>query len=175
VRRPERCREFERDFVNSKKDLDRRRRDQIRGQRSQLDGRLLEMMWDAHAAQLTNFLRTEAGPPIYYLPAKHNAATSAMLEVQRKQQMHKLAGSVLLKRDPLDGLDLASQPAPTAAAPAAPAAEGEDAPPKADGDAAEGVSKAGAEAGGAAEAEAEAEPVEEPMMEGTELGAMLED
>ena len=51
---------FERDFVHSKKDHDRRRRDQIRGQRSQLDGRLLEVTWDAHAARLTNFILTEA-------------------------------------------------------------------------------------------------------------------
>lgn len=51
---------FERNFVEGKKDHDRRRRDQIRGQRSQLDGRLLEVTWDAHAARLTNFILTEA-------------------------------------------------------------------------------------------------------------------
>merc|ERR1740133_538469 len=107
---------FERNFVEGKKDHDRRRRDQIRGQRSQLDGRLLEVTWDAHAARLTNFILTEAQPAIFYLPAKHNKATAAKLEAQAERQMTKLASSVLHKADPLDGLDLTNEPPPRMAA-----------------------------------------------------------
>ena len=172
---------FERDFVHSKKDHDRRRRDQIRGQRSQLDGRLLEVTWDAHAARLTNFILTEVQPAIFYLPARHNEATAAKLEAQAERQMAKLASSVLHKADPLDGLDLTNEPPPSAAVAEDGGKEGGE---KAEGGAADAEMEADAEAPeaqaeGKADEKEEPQPVEdeveEPMMAGTELGAMLED
>ena len=117
----EKLREFERSFVDGLKDADRRRREQIREQRAQLDERLLQLKWDAHGAALSQFLVTEVAgsPPIYYLPRRHSAATRAKLEQQQRARLQALAGSAALKENPLEGLDLATEPPPAAAAAAA--------------------------------------------------------
>ena len=147
----------------------------------QLDGRLQQMKWDAHAAALSAFLVTEVGPPIYYAPRKHNDATRAKLEQQQLLRLAKLAGSALLKEDPLEGIDLSAEPPPPpAAAPAAEAgAEGATEGATEGAPAAAAMEEDGDEPKAAApkpapEPEPEPAEVEEPMMEGTELGAMLE-
>ena len=119
------------------------------------------------------------------MPARHNAATAAKLEAQAERQMRKLEDSVLHKADPLDGLDLTSEPPPAAAPAAAPAAEGDgkeggekgaaDADAEMEAEAAEAAGQAEGEADEKEEAQAVEDEVEEPMMAGTELGAMLED
>ena len=50
----------------------------------ELDRILRRVTRVAHAAQLSYFLKTEAEPPIYYLPAVHNAATRQRLREQQQ-------------------------------------------------------------------------------------------
>ena len=40
---------------------------------------------------LTNFIQTNAGPPLFWLPGKHNAATQSLLQKeQEKLEAHKV-------------------------------------------------------------------------------------
>lgn len=131
----QKLREFEQSFVDGLKDADRRRQEQIHQQRAQLDERLLQLKWDAHEAELSQFLVTEvAGSrPIYYLPRKHSAATRAKLDEQQRARLQTLAGSAALKDgDPFGGLDLSTEPAPAAAPASAAAAPSSSASPVAE-------------------------------------------
>ena len=91
--------EFQRSFISERKGSELQRRDTIRGQRHQLDERLRQLTWDSHALALSAFIKTESGPPIYYLPKTHNEATSARLRHQSESELAKLSGSLLMQGD----------------------------------------------------------------------------
>jgi hypothetical protein len=89
--------DFQRSFISERKGSELERRDAIRGQRQQLDERLQRLTWDAHTLELSAFLKTESGPPIYYMPKVHNEATRARLRQQSEAVLAKLSGSPLME------------------------------------------------------------------------------
>ena len=72
-----------------------------------LDARSRRLHVIAHEAQLATFLRTEAEPPIYYLPAKHNGTTRKRLREQQTEALpplvEELKKLILLPQHPRMG------------------------------------------------------------------------
>jgi len=97
--------EFQQTFLTERKTSEVTRRASIRVERNALDERLMRLTWDAHALALSSFLKTDAGPQVYYMPRLHNDSTRAKLKEQQQQVLKHLAESPLMQQDPL-ALDL---------------------------------------------------------------------
>merc|ERR1711972_1120282 len=52
---------------------------------------LLQRRLESHYSLMMNFIRTQAEPTIFFLPAKHNKETEAKLEDTRAAIKHKIA------------------------------------------------------------------------------------
>ncbi|XP_065038165.1 uncharacterized protein LOC135673249 isoform X1 [Musa acuminata AAA Group] len=81
----ERLRQQEREQIaeKRKRDLTLRARVAAKAQEKKLE--LLFLSWSEHHKKLSNFLRTKAEPPIYYMPAKPLVDDPALVEQQREQ------------------------------------------------------------------------------------------
>jgi len=65
---------------------------------------LLQRRLESHYSLMMNFIRTQAEPTIFYLPAKHNKETEAKLEETRGAIKHKIA-SLKVQLQPLPAGD----------------------------------------------------------------------
>nr|XP_010910964.2 pinin [Elaeis guineensis] len=82
----ERLRQQEREQIAEKRRRDLTLRARVAAKAEEKKLELLFLLWAEHHKKLSNFVRTEAEPPIYYMPAKPLVDDPAIVE-QHKQQV----------------------------------------------------------------------------------------
>ncbi|RWR90148.1 pinin-like protein [Cinnamomum micranthum f. kanehirae] len=82
----ERLRQQEREQIAEKRRRDLTLRARVAAKAEEKKLELLFLQWSEHHKKLSNFLRTKAEPPIFYLPAKPLEADATLVE-QRKMQV----------------------------------------------------------------------------------------
>ncbi|WOL18503.1 pinin isoform X1 [Canna indica] len=81
----EKLRQQEREQIAEKRKRDLTLRARVASKAQEKKWELLFLSWSEHQKKLSNFLRTKAEPPIYYMPAKPLVDDPAVVEKQREQ------------------------------------------------------------------------------------------
>ncbi|XP_074578262.1 uncharacterized protein LOC141834792 isoform X1 [Curcuma longa] len=85
----EKLRQQEREQIAEKRKRDLTLRARVAAKAQEKKWELMFLSWSEHHKKLSNFLRTKAEPPIYYMPAKPLVDDSAAVEQQREQAFIK--------------------------------------------------------------------------------------
>ncbi|XP_042413995.1 pinin-like [Zingiber officinale] len=85
----EKLRQQEREQIAEKRKRDLTLRARVAAKAQEKKWELMFLSWSEHHKKLSNFLRTKAEPPIYYLPAKPLLDDPAAVEQQREQAFIK--------------------------------------------------------------------------------------
>ncbi|XP_021909995.1 pinin isoform X2 [Carica papaya] len=83
----ERLRQQEREQIAEKRRRDLTLRARVAAKAEEKKLELLFLRWSEHHKKLTNFIRTKAEPPIYYLPTKPLNEDTTLLEQQKEQML----------------------------------------------------------------------------------------